>query len=41
MNEDIQQEINKLSTTKSNLKNKIQTVLGKNLSNVRFEDYYF
>lgn len=40
MNEDIQQRINRLSTTKSNLKNKIQTVLGKNLSNVRFEDYY-
>lgn len=40
MDDSTQQRINKLTTIKTNLKNKIQNTLGKNLSNVKFEDYY-
>ena len=40
MDSSTQQRINKLTTIKTNLKNKIQNTLGKNLSNVRFENYY-
>lgn len=40
MDDSTQQRIDKLTTIKTNLKNKIQNTLGKNLSNVKFEDYY-
>lgn len=40
MDSSTQQRINKLTTIKTNLKNRIQNTLGKNLSNVKFEDYY-
>lgn len=40
MDDSTQQRINKLTTIKTNLKNRIQNTLGKNLSNVKFEDYY-
>lgn len=40
MDLEIQELINELKTVKSNLKSKIQSVLGKNLSNVTFEEYY-
>lgn len=40
MDDSTQQRINKLTTIKTNLKNKIQNTLGKNLSNVKFENYY-
>ena len=40
MDSEIQELIDELETVKSNLKSKIQSVLGKNLSNVPFEEYY-
>ena len=40
MNSEVQKLIEELKTVKSNLKSKIQSVLGKNLSNVTFENYY-
>lgn len=40
MDSEIQVLIDELEAVKSNLKSKIQSVLGKNLSNVAFEEYY-
>ena len=40
MDSEMQGLIDELETVKSNLKSKIQSVLGKNLSNVTFEEYY-
>ena len=40
MDSEMQELIDELETLKSNLKSKIQSVLGKNLSNVTFEEYY-
>ena len=40
MDSEVQKLIDELKTVKSNLKSKIQSVLGKNLSNVTFENYY-
>lgn len=40
MDSEVQKLIDELETVKSNLKSKIQSVLGKNLSNVTFENYY-
>lgn len=40
MDSEVQKLIEELKTVKSNLKSKIQSVLGKNLSNVTFENYY-
>lgn len=40
MDSGVQSLINQVSNEKSNLKSKIQSVLGKNLSGVTFENYY-
>lgn len=40
MDSEVQKLIDELETVKSNLKSKIQSVLGKNLSNITFENYY-
>lgn len=40
MDSEMQGLIDELETVKSNLKSKIQSVLGKTLSNVTFEEYY-